>query len=392
MPRVCHLITRLIRGGAQRIALETALHARERGWEVELWCGPQAGPEGTLAPEARERGIEPRLFPALRRELAPVQDLAALVALRRALGAGRFDLVHTHSSKAGILGRAAAAGAGVPHRVHSVHGWAMTPATPPWVAETYVRLERRAARQAHALIAVSEAVRDAGLARGIGRPEQYRVIHGGVRLPEPPSPSARARARAELGLPREAFVLGTVGRLDDAKDPLGAFAALAPGLAADPRLHLAFVGDGHLRPRLERAIAAAGLGSRVTLAGLRADAASLCPAFDLFFLASRWEGFPLAVIEALAAGVPVVAYDVAGVREAVREGFNGHLVAAGDERAWSERLLALAGAPDRRAELAARARESVAERFDQDRMLAETLALYGEILAGQGAPEPDARG
>jgi glycosyltransferase involved in cell wall biosynthesis len=376
VPRACQLITRLVLGGAQRIALETAIHLRDHGWESELWCGPQSGPEGTLLEEARARGQQVRIIPGLLREVAPLHDLRAYARLRGTLRAGRFDVVHTHSAKAGILGRLAAGAAGVPLRLHTIHGWAMTPDASPLTRGLYTLLERRAAREAHALIAVSEAVRDAGLARGIGEARQYRVIHGGIPIPPPPDDAQRRAARETLGLPEAAIVIGTIGRLDDAKDPLGALAALAPLVQADPLLRIVFIGDGHLRARLEAAIAATGIGARVTLAGLRRDAVALTAAFDVFFLASRWEGFPLAVIEAMAMGLPVVAYDVAGVREAVREGETGYLAAPGAARLWAERLAQLCADRERRVAMGAVARARAIERFRLERMLEETLALY----------------
>ena len=379
MPRACQLITRLVLGGAQRIALETALHLRAHGWESELWCGPQSGPEGTLLEEADARGQRVRLIPDLLRQVAPLSDLRAYARLRSALHAGRFDVVHTHSSKAGILGRLAAGAAGVPLRLHTIHGWAMTPDASPLTRGLYTLLERRAAHEAHALIAVSEAVRDAGLARGIGEARQYRVIHGGIPIPPPLDDARRRRARATLDLPDAATVIGTVGRLDDAKDPLGALAALAPLVQADPRVRIVFIGDGHLRGRLAAAIAAAGLAERVTLAGLRRDAVELTAAFDVFFLASRWEGFPLAVVEAMAMGLPVVAYDVAGVREAVREGETGYLAAPGAATLWAERLAQLCADRERRVAMGAAGRVRAGERFRLERMLDETLALYEQL-------------
>jgi glycosyltransferase involved in cell wall biosynthesis len=383
MPRVCHLITRLVLGGAQRIALETVDFLTRSGWEAELWAGPQTGPEGSLHAEARARGLRLREVPDLVREVSPARDARAYRWLRRELAAGGFDLIHTHSSKAGILGRHAASAARVPLRVHSVHGWGVTPDTPFVTRRIFDALERRAATKADALIAVSGVVRDAGLARRIGRPDQYRVIHGGVVIGPPPGAADRARARAELGVPADALVAGTIGRLDHAKDPLGALAALAPLLEAEPRVWAVLVGDGPLREPVRRAVARCGASGRIVLAGRRPDARELAAAFDLFFLASRWEGFPLAVVEAMAAGLPVVAYDVAGVREAVAEGVNGWLVAPGDREGWGARIRGLLGDGAARRRLGEAGRERAQREFGLDRMLRETRALYDELRAGR---------
>jgi glycosyltransferase involved in cell wall biosynthesis len=380
VPRACHLITRLIVGGAQRIALETAAFLAGSGWSVELWAGPQTGSEGSLHEEARRRGVPLREVPDLVRELSPAHDARALIWLRREFSRQRFDLVHTHSSKAGILGRHAAHLARVPVRVHSVHGWGTTPDTPSLTRKLFDALERSAARRAHALIAVSEAVRDAGLACGIGSPAQYRVIRGGISLGPVPDREARRRARAELGLPEEALVAGTIGRLDHAKDPLGALDALRPLLDAEPRARAVFIGDGPLRDAMRRAVLEGGMRERVLLPGRRGDARALAAAFDVFFLASRWEGFPLAVIEAMAGGLPVVAYDVAGVREAVAEGMNGHLIAPGNREAWRARIAGLLADEATRLRLGTAGRRRAEREFDLARMLAETRALYEELI------------
>ena len=381
MPKACHLITRLILGGAQRLALETAVALAHAGWAVELWAGPQTGPEGSLHEEARRRGLTLRVVPDLVREIAPLRDARAYAWLKRELARQRFDLVHTHSSKAGILGRHAAFAAGVPVRVHSVHGWGTTPDTPPLRRRLFNHLERHAARRAHALVAVSEAVRDAGLACGIGDPALYRVIRGGIEIGPRPDGAARRRARGALGLPADVRVAGTIGRLDHAKDPLGALAALAPPLASAPEARVVFIGDGPLREAVARAVARHGLAGRVLLPGRRGDARELAAAFDVFFLASRWEGFPLAVIEAMAAGLPVISYDVAGVREAVADGVNGYLLAPGDRAGWGERVAGLLADAAVRGRLGDAARQRAEREFGLERMLEATRALYDELRA-----------
>jgi len=383
VPKACHLITRLILGGAQRLALETAVSLAHAGWTVELWAGPQTGPEGSLHVEARRRGVPLRVVPDLVREISPVRDARAYAWLRRELARAGFDLVHTHSSKAGILGRYAAHAARIPIRVHSVHGWGTTPDTPALRRGLFNHLERHAARRAHALIAVSEAVRDAGLACRIGDPALYRVIRGGIAIGPLPDGEARRRARGALGLPEDALVAGTIGRLDDAKDPLGALAALAPMLAAEPRARAVFIGDGPLRHGVERAIARDALDGRVLLPGRRSDARDLAAAFDVFFLASRWEGFPLAVIEAMAAGLPIVTHDVMGVREAVEDGVNGHLLAPGDRAGWGERIADLLHDEGMRRRMGDAGRRRAEQEFGLERMLDATRALYDELSAAR---------
>jgi len=379
MRRACHLITRLITGGAQRVALETAAFLARRGWAVELWAGPETGPEGSLWEEAAARGLATRVVPDLVRATAPLRDARACAWLAREFGRARFELVHTHSSKAGVLGRLAAARARVPLRVHTQHGWSVTPETPPALRHAYLGLERLAAGRCHAMIAVSAAVRDAGLAWRVGRAGQYRVIHAAVAEPAGTSGGERERIRQLWEIPPDALVLGTIGRLDHAKDPLGCWKALQPLLESDERLWAVFVGDGPLRAPLERALERSRCRGRVRLAGHLPRAAGVLPAFDVFFLGSRWEGFPLAVLEAMAGGLPVVAYRVAGLGEAIRDGESGRLVAPGDAEGWRLALAQLAASGAARARLGAAARSAVAERFRLETMLTETLALYEEL-------------
>jgi glycosyltransferase involved in cell wall biosynthesis len=377
--RIVHLITRLIVGGAQRLALETAVALQDRGHRVALWTGPQTGPEGSLQEEAAARGLQVVVIPDLVREVAPWRDARAFGQLLRRLRHAECDILHTHSSKAGILGRWAAAAAGVPARVHSIHGWAMTPASSRPVNALYTLLEKLSAPRAQRLIAVSAVVRAAGLARGIGRPEQYAVIHGGICPPRVPTAADRVAARTRLGVPREAIVLGTLGRLDDAKNPVGALETALPLLEEDARRWLVFIGDGHLRPELERRIAAAPQGSRVRLAGLQHGAADLLAGLDVFFLSSLWEGFPLVCLEAMAAQLPIVAYDVGGIREAVRSRTTGYVVPAGHTAAWRDALGRLLREEGTRHQFGLAGRQRLETQYHLDTMIARTIELYDRV-------------
>ncbi len=378
MRRVCLLITRMVVGGAQRIALETALAAKAAGWEVELWHGPETGIEGSLLPEARRRGLTLRLVPHLMRDVRPLDDARALAFLVHAFRKERFDLVHTHSSKAGILGRIAARVAGIPHVLHTVHGWGFTPATHPLMKPLYVGLERACARLSDYLVAVSEAVRDSGLSFGIGRESQYVVIHGGIDPGPLPGSAERIEARRRLGLPEETAVVGTLGRLDPSKDPIGALEALAPAVRKRGA-YLLFVGGGQLEHKLAQRAKRLGIGASVLITGTREDARHLLPAVDVFFSSSKWEGFPLAILEAMAARLPVVAFDVAGIREAVLDGRTGYLLPRAHWGAWRERVEKLLLDGQLRSRLGAAGRVLVESRFSIERMLTRTLDVYKRI-------------
>lgn len=379
--RVLHVITRMIVGGAQEnTMLSCALIDPER-FPSTLLTGSETGVEGELHSEARERGIALVVEPALVRRLSPWHDLIATIRLWRIMRDGRYDVVHTHSSKAGVVGRVAAWLAGVPVIVHTTHGWGFNRHQPWHVFWLYVWLERACSRCSQVIIVVGTPNRDEGVALGIGRREQYRLIRSGIEIDTYRDVElSRDDARQRLGLPCDAFVIGSVGRLSEQKAPLDLLAAFAPVAAAHPDARLVYVGDGPLRGQLEAAIARAGLTGRVHLAGLRRDVPELLRAFDVFALASRWEGLPRVFPQAMAAGLPIVATMVDGAPDAITPGENGWLVPVGDMPAMAERLGALAADPAtvRRMGDAGRAR---VEEFSAQRMVQALSELYAELAA-----------
>lgn len=372
--KIVQLITRLIVGGAQRIAIETAVELRRRGHDAEIWCGLQAGPEGSLADEAASRGVPIVRVPPLVKEISPTRDLAALRWLRRRLGVERPAVLHTHSSKAGIVGRHAARVAGIHHVIHTVHGWGWSERTPAPARAAFIAAERAAARWADRLIAVSESIRDEGLRRGIGRPDQYAIVRPGVDTAGYTDlEGLRARGdevRAQLGIPGDAIIAGTVGRLSPQKNPL----AIVEAAGAVPGLHWLLVGDGPLRGVIEERARALGVADRIHLAGLRADIPSCLGAMNLFVLASLWEGLPLTILEARAAGLPIVACDAGGTREAVPSPPAGRIFRAGDEAAFRAALVHLLHELPEATDRARRDRDLAS--LDRSRMLSDVLDLY----------------
>ncbi|HNW93833.1 MAG TPA: glycosyltransferase [bacterium] len=370
---IAHLITRLELGGAQRNTLLSCAAQAAAGHAVTLLAG--AG--GMLDGEAAALpGVTFIPLPELVHPLNLPADWRALRALTARLRALRPELVHTHSSKAGILGREAAAAAGVPLAVHTVHGWSFNDAQPAWRRELYVMLERRAARVTRALICVSAADRAAGLARGIGTAGCYRIIRSGIDWAAPRAAIARrAATRAALGVPDgQALVLMTAC-LKPQKNPL-AFVALARAM---PDALFLLAGDGDLRPQVERA--AAGLGDRFRLPGWRQDIPDLVAAADALVLTSRWEGLPRAAVEAVAAGTPAVVTDTGGVRDII-DGDNGALVPVDDGAALAARLRAVLDWPRDPAARQARADAAQAKyagEFALPAMHARLLALYAEL-------------
>lgn len=365
------VITRAEPGGAQ-------VHVRDLLAGVAGAVDPilVAGDQGWLTDQARGLGLPVHVVPELEREIDPARDLPATRALRRLLRALRPDLVHTHSSKAGLLGRLAARLEGVP-AIHTAHSWAFSDGIPWRRKALAIPMEAVAARFTRRFIVVSEADREVGLRYGVARARQVRVVHNGVvDVPERATPGAE-------GVP----MLQMVARLAAPKDPILLLRALAR-VRQPWRLRL--VGDGPDRAAVQAEVQARGLADRVELLGTRLDVPALWAQAGIGLLLSRQEGFPLVVLEAMRAGLPVIASDVGGIREAVRPGRTGALVPRGDEDALVAALDELLADPARRARLGAAGRRDFEERFTVGRMIQGTLAVYREVAAEAGFPAPRA--
>jgi glycosyltransferase involved in cell wall biosynthesis len=384
--RVLHVITRMMVGGAQENTMLSCALIDPTRYPSTLITGPETGLEGSLHEEAAARGVQVIVEPNLVRRVSPWHDWVAMLRLRRTIRAGHYDVVHTHSSKAGILGRIAARLAGVPVIVHTAHGWGFNDHQPWYVFWLYVVLERLCAPLTGAIVVVGAPNREKGLALGIGRPEQYRLIRSGIEVQAfRDVRTSRDEARRRIGLPRDAFVIGSVGRLEGQKAPLDLLAAFVPVATEHPEAHLVYVGEGSWRGELEAAIARAGLGGRVHLVGLRRDVPELLRAFDVFALASRWEGLPRVFPQAMAAGLPIVATRVDGAPDAITPGENGWLVDVGDMAAMARYLRALADDPALARRMGAAGRARVDE-FAVERMVEELAELYTTLSAKGGAP------
>jgi glycosyltransferase involved in cell wall biosynthesis len=368
----------MIVGGAQETVLLAAALADRDHFEPVIVCGPQTGSEGSLHDEVRRRGVELVIIPELVREVNPLVDARVVPALTRLFREGRFDVVHTNSSKAGIVGRFAARRAGVPMVLHTVHGWPFHDQQRPAVSAVWRSLERHTAPLARQLVVVAETDRAKGLAAGIGRPEQYTTIRSGLELGDYAADAmVKAEVRRELGLPADCVLIGAINRLSLQKDPLTLLRGVAPLLREQAAARLLLVGDGPLRGDVEREVAALGIASSVVLTGLRRDVPRLLAAMDVFVLSSQWEGLPRTLLQAVATEVAVVATDADGVRDVVVDGQTGLLVPRAEPRRLHAALASLMVDPGRRASLAAAAKRRLHE-FDASEMVRRLEQIYAE--------------
>lgn len=383
--RVLHPITRLIIGGAQENTLYTATRLDPLKYRVEVVCGPQTGPEGSLIEHARSLGVPLTVLPELLREVRPARDLLALARLTGMIRRGKYSIVHSHSSKAGILGRQAARLARVPVIIHTVHGWSFHAHLSPPVRAAYIQMERRMAAYTDALIVVSSGDIQKGLDAGIGRRDQYHLIRSAIPLKNfDPVQVDRWEVRAQLNIPEDALVLGNVGRFSAQKNPLDWVRVAARVAREYPSIRFLLVGDGPLRLQVEALLAQEGLSRSTILTGLRSDVNRLLAAMDVFLLTSLWEGLPRVIPEAMAMRLPVVATAVDGSSEAVRSGVTGFVCPPGDLDGLAAACIQLLSSSEQRLQFGLQARQIALDKFDLDEMIRQIDRLYERLLSEKG--------
>jgi glycosyltransferase involved in cell wall biosynthesis len=376
--RLLRIMTRLNVGGPARQAIFLTRDLQERGFDTRLVWGSSGPREGVIEPPP---GTPASSMPWLARPVSPAQDLRAYRDLSAMIRRWRPRIVHTHLAKAGALGRLAAQRAHVPVVVHTFHGHVLQEYFSTLKNSAFAAAERALAARTDALVAVAPWVRDELLAMGIGTEDTWHVVPVGVDL----EPLLRSRvsaktARTRLGLPLEGPIVGCVGRLVAIKDHETFFEAAVRVAQAVPDATFVLAGDGELRERLQ-SLARALLGDRVKFLGWVDDLPTLYGAFDVVALTSRLEGTPVALIEASASGTPVVATNVGGVSDVVRDGNTGLLVPPRDPVAVAANVVTLLQDPEGARRMGEEGARWVQGRFS-DRRLADDLSeLYRELLA-----------
>ena len=382
--RVTHIITRLVVGGAQENTVASVLGLRQKpGVEVHLISGPTTGPEGSLESEFAGTPEILTRVPELVRPIHPLKDWLALRRLEKILREQKPDIVHTHSGKAGILGRLAARRAGVPVIIHHIHGPSFGPFQGLLANWIFTAAERYAAGVTTHFVCSAQAMTRLYLAAGIGRPEMYTRIFSGFPV-EPFANAANDPAlRSQLGLAPDAFVIGKIARLAPLKgheDLLAAFQKLLPQF---PRARLLLVGDGRLRTQLEARARTLGLADKAVFTGLvpPGEVPRYVGIMDCLAHLSAREALSRALPQALAAGKPVVSYDFDGADEICLDGETGFLVRTGDTATVTQRLLQLANDAPLRERLGRRGQQFVRENFAVEQMVDNLYHLYLKLAA-----------
>ncbi len=380
--RVCRIIARLIVGGPTIHVLELTQGLDPARFSSTLIVGQANAGEQSLVNWARARGIAPYEVPEIVGELSvKPRDLRAVLALYRLLRRERPHIVHTHTAKAGVVGRLAAWLAGVPVLVHTYHGHILQGYFHPVINAALRFMERWLARRTTCLIAVSERTRCDLVRYGIGHRARIEVVPLGVNL-EPFLEASRlsGQFRAELGVGLDRRLVGIVGRVVPIKNHPLFLRALARVAERDPRVLGVIVGDGPLLADLRDSVDALSLRDRVVFTGWRMDLARVYADLDVLVVSSRNEGTPVSIIEAMAAGRAVVATAVGGIPDMITDGETGRLVAAGDEVALAGAVLDILGKPDVARAMGERARQVAVARYGAARLVRDMEALYTDLL------------
>lgn len=381
--RVTHVITRLIVGGAQENTIASVLGLRQKkDLDVHLISGPTSGPEGSLEDRAAEVPGLLTLVPELVRPVHPWKDFLAMRRLISVFRSQPPQIVHTHSGKAGILGRLAAHRAGVPVIVHSIHGPSFGSFQGRLANQVFRSAERYAARITTHFVTVANAMAEQYLAAGIGPREKYSRIFSGFDLNPFLAAANDPATRRRWHLAPDDFVVGKIARLFKLKGHDDLF-AIAPALVqACPRIKFLLVGDGVWRQRFEDLAQAQGLAKHFVFTGLvpPSEIPALIGVMDVVVHLSRREGLARALPQALAAARPVIAYDCDGAREVCLDDETGFLLRPGDSNGLIHRVLQLAGDPDLRERLARHGRSLVKQWFSVEKMIEDQYDLYVRLL------------
>ncbi len=381
--KVLHIVTRFLKwGGAERNTYYSIQGLDLNRYEVDLAIGRGSQPD-LLENYGRGHVLQ---INTLVRDPNPFLDPIALLQLYRIIKSGNYDIVHTHTGKAGILGRLAARMAGVPIIIHGLHGTMSS--LNPILDRIYLFLDRFTGRFTDCFVSVGEDLRQRYIERGIGDPSKYTVIHSGMDLNafyeagDLPKEAIIAKRR-DLGVTGEAIVIGMVASLEPRKGHKYAIMAAKELLKHHINVKLLFIGDGWYRPKIEEMVHQNGLEDSIVFTGYREDIAEVMATFDIVILTSLWEGLPQVLVQAAAVGKPIVTFAVEGAKEVVKEGANGFIVSLRDVDSLVKKVEYLTSDLESGRAMGRKGREIVGDQWSIETMQQKTRKLYKELLAAE---------
>jgi glycosyltransferase involved in cell wall biosynthesis len=384
--RLLLVITGLASGGATNVVIDLANHFNNHpDFDIHLLTGPVPPGRTDVTHLAYDLGIKTQVIPGLINHLNPITNFKAVAHVRRIMVQGKYDIVHTHSSVAGVVGRLAAWRAGVPVIIHHVHGWAVHQDMSTKMQMLYVALERLCARCTTRLVVVSKEDIEKGLSHRIGSEDKFALIYNGIDLEKFRQPVNAKQVRAELGLDQDSKLVGMIGRLDMQKNPLDFIRTAAVVAERNPKVQFLIVGDGKLRPECELLIDKLNLRAKFFLLGYRDkdDVAKIISVLTITAMSSLWEGLPLAFFEAMSAGKPIVANDVDGAKDVVINGETGFLVTPRQPSEMADRIIYLLNNENLCKKMGDIARQH-SNHFSINRMVTQTEIMYKELVALKG--------
>jgi len=378
--RVGHVITRFHGAGGAKNTILTCAGLDKSRFEVDLIVGASADEW-----RAEGAGVNWIQIPSMVRLLHPVKDVLAARSLKRLFQEKQYHIVHTHLGKAGILGRWAAHQARVPIIIHGLHGGTFNPTQNALENAFYRWVEKKAMAWTDKVISVGEDLVQRYLDAGIGSPEDYVIIHSGMdlsafRQAATMTEAERIAKKQELGLPADAFVAGYIAALEWRKGHHHLIEMMKKLAPQHPHLHLVFAGEGFSEQRLRDLVARAGLNERIHFLGYRNDVPEIMGMLDVKLFVSEREGLPQVLVQADTVGRPILAFEVEGVREVVRDGFNGFIFRQGDVDGLSRALVRFIQNPKLAREMGQNGQSLVDERWDIATMQRKTQELYEELL------------
>jgi len=374
--KVLHIITRLAVGGAQDNTLITVEKSDRHRYTVEL----ASNPEGMWRDRALAVADKFHPLPHLVNPINPSQDLQTLKQLVTLIKQEKFDVVHTHSSKAGILGRVAAKIAKVPVIVHTIHGFAFNDLMPMWQQQVYINLERIMRPFTDFFITVSELNRQQAAQLGILSLENSKTIYSGIDFAKLDQPTNAEETKQSLNIPPDTKIILMVGRLDPQKAVHFLIQAFAHVVRQQPQTLLLLIGEGELQPQLENLAQELGIAHKVKFLGVREDVPAIINIADIFALSSLWEGLGRAMTEAMLLGKPVVVPNIYGIPEIVHHQETGLLFSAGNTQELSQQLLYLLENPPECQRLGNKGQQLTRNLFDANNMVREIDHIYEDLL------------